>query len=63
MNGKSCVVDSRLFYFNNDRKLELFYLHQKCINCEKEILPFSSLNVLNSIGTKKMKMDCLFLSY
>ena len=29
MNDKGCVVNGRLFYFNNDGKLELFYMQKQ----------------------------------
>ena len=60
MNEKSCVGNGRLFYFNDDGKLELFYM-QKQLSVEKILLLFSS-NVLINMEQKRYKwVVCLYL--
>ena len=47
MSEKSCVGNFRLFYLNNDGKLELFYIQKKILPVEKKSILFIECTGLN----------------
>ena len=50
-NKRSCVGNGRLFYFNNDGKLQLLHIQKERFTVEKYVP-----------GIKEMLMDCVFLT-